>query len=549
MEAMDTDEYELPDPIELAFVHDKDLDEVKIMYRKLDGTEVSADEFETCKQIVNICLDRKIDIEMKQSKYLTFLHFVADKLDKETFKIALDKNTKVDIKAIYSKNTLLHYVIEKRKVDLVQDLVELGADVNATDLWNRTPLFYAVWNLHYEAVKTLLKFGADVNAKDRSKKIPINYLFDQSSHKFSPNNGTNLPYWEIIELLCENGSHLDFNNADGADMVYDACRLGLLKEVKFLLKHGANLLGKHMENDTVLHGAVCGHNFELVEFLLHNGLDINVTNDNNETPLFQLSAFSHNSSTDTRSRSEKMRHDVEMIEFLVDNGASLNIVNIHELTVFENSVFNFAFEIMECLLELNFNVYDQGMRYIFDYNNFNHSVFNDYMHSGIGNGLMYCIAFLATVENDITEHIHDPERICFEWVEPLFNECKQELNAMIELEICDDSNVSYFEFLFNNLMEVAVFCRNEKLMQALETDFYKTAFPRYTFFLEKRIERAIILKHCMDAFAGFFIEFFENGMPTVVIDKILSFLEPGHVRNFARALHVYPKTSHVENML
>jgi ankyrin repeat protein len=47
-------------------------------------------------------------------------------------------------------------------LELVQQLLEAGADVNNTDSWGHTPLISACWAGHKKIVQVLLDHGADV---------------------------------------------------------------------------------------------------------------------------------------------------------------------------------------------------------------------------------------------------------------------------------------------------------------------------------------------------------------------------------------------------
>ena len=53
------------------------------------------------------------------------------------------------LKAVYSGELLA-----------VKKLLKAGADINCTDLWNKTPLMWAAWNGHTDIVKILEKAGA-----------------------------------------------------------------------------------------------------------------------------------------------------------------------------------------------------------------------------------------------------------------------------------------------------------------------------------------------------------------------------------------------------
>jgi ankyrin repeat protein len=51
------------------------------------------------------------------------------------------------------------------RTEKVRAFLSRGADVNAKDGDGRTPLMFAVINMHYETVNVLLDYGADVNAR------------------------------------------------------------------------------------------------------------------------------------------------------------------------------------------------------------------------------------------------------------------------------------------------------------------------------------------------------------------------------------------------
>jgi ankyrin repeat protein len=67
----------------------------------------------------------------------------------------------------------LHYAAANDHKEIAELLIEKGADLNAKDVGDGTPLFSAVYYGHKEIVELLLANGADVNAKGNYGKTPL----------------------------------------------------------------------------------------------------------------------------------------------------------------------------------------------------------------------------------------------------------------------------------------------------------------------------------------------------------------------------------------
>jgi len=76
--------------------------------------------------------------------------------------------------------------------DIIELLIAKGADVNAKDNWNWTPLHSAVYG-HKDIVELLITEGANVNARDGGSRTPLFYAKDQGNN-------------EIVELLRKHGA-------------------------------------------------------------------------------------------------------------------------------------------------------------------------------------------------------------------------------------------------------------------------------------------------------------------------------------------------------
>jgi len=146
----------------------------------------------------------------------------------------------------------------------MKKLVKNGANVNAKDSYDYTPIMYAAKgtsNKAFDSVKFLVKKGADVNAK--------NY-YDSSAVKLAvlADNG------EIVKFLVEKGAQGDLS-----DLLMLAVRYGkeLTKSVQILVNMGAdvNKVCQHT-NDAMLIIAAQKNHMENAKFLLEKGADFNL---------------------------------------------------------------------------------------------------------------------------------------------------------------------------------------------------------------------------------------------------------------------------------
>jgi len=74
-------------------------------------------------------------------------------------------------------NRLLHYASgEWKEPDLVEKIIDLGAEVNIKNIWKRTPLHDAAEANNTDAMKILLDHGADMNSPDIHKITPLDIV-------------------------------------------------------------------------------------------------------------------------------------------------------------------------------------------------------------------------------------------------------------------------------------------------------------------------------------------------------------------------------------
>ena len=69
--------------------------------------------------------------------------------------------------------TAFHYAIVENRLDLAQDLLQWGSDINTRDHSGATSLMHAVQLGYLDAVKWLVKNGADIDQKDESEETAL----------------------------------------------------------------------------------------------------------------------------------------------------------------------------------------------------------------------------------------------------------------------------------------------------------------------------------------------------------------------------------------
>jgi ankyrin repeat protein len=142
--------------------------------------------------------------------------------------------------------TVLH---SSKEAGALRLLIAAGADVNARDVANRTPIFY---QKSTEAIEACIEAGADVNAKDNRNRTPIFHLDNAKS----------------IKVCIEAGADVNARDKEGTTPLHmDMDRAS----VQVLLDHGAKIFDEEgkpiVDNNghTVLH---CPRKVGVVPLLL-----------------------------------------------------------------------------------------------------------------------------------------------------------------------------------------------------------------------------------------------------------------------------------------
>ncbi len=135
-------------------------------------------------EVIQILLNYDADVNFKDELGATPL-LVAN--NKEVLKILLENGADIDAVDEYGQNALFGLLIGER-YECIKYLLEKGIQVNIKDKYGNTPLH----RIHYDSynpqesldiINLLVKYGADVNARNNENKTPLDLLQNPSMIK------------------------------------------------------------------------------------------------------------------------------------------------------------------------------------------------------------------------------------------------------------------------------------------------------------------------------------------------------------------------------
>ena len=97
------------------------------------------------KEIIELLIDSNANIEAANEDGYTPIHFAVTNKQLDVVKVLHGKGAKLDISCLPDNpDKPLHLAAKSGETKIVEYLVDSGADINARDDENRTPLFVAV---------------------------------------------------------------------------------------------------------------------------------------------------------------------------------------------------------------------------------------------------------------------------------------------------------------------------------------------------------------------------------------------------------------------
>jgi ankyrin repeat protein len=175
--------------------------------------------------------------------------------------------------------TLLHTALNSR--EMVEYLIEIGADIEARSDGQWTPLHSQAYGGHKDGVELLLEHGADIEAKHAYDITPL----------------LNSIRWNRVEaakILIEKGAKVDSPDTLGRTPLILSATKGYLELARIILEGDADVRIKDKNyNRTALHFAALNGHMNIVAELLKKGADVNEKDGAGNTPLDYANTYGH----------------------------------------------------------------------------------------------------------------------------------------------------------------------------------------------------------------------------------------------------------------
>ena len=226
------------------------------------------------------------------------IHTACREGDLEQLRALVEQNgSDLDARDTYGR-TAMHWACEEGHLEVLQYLIQCGADIRIPDGVARTPMHWACFGGHLDCVRHLRENGAHVNAIDCEQKTPLYLACTTNDNldvvRYLTSEGANIHtktkyqytalqiaakrgYLQIVKHLVKCGAKINFENIYYHSPLTSACLNGHVHVAQYLIKKGAKM------HKNIL------HNFydkaQVTTLLIENGANLNTINSQGETVL------------------------------------------------------------------------------------------------------------------------------------------------------------------------------------------------------------------------------------------------------------------------
>ena len=249
------------------------------------------------KEALQTIIDHGVNVNATNKKGHTALMMASEFGHLNGIHVLLKAGAQPNITDVYG-NTCLHFpVIQGRRIEVLEAIIDHGVDVNASTKKGQTALMIATEKGNIDAIN-VLKAGADPNITNADGNTCLHLSILHGCRK------------EVVQMIIDHGAHVNATNKNGLTALMIASCRGNVDGVNALLKTGANHYITDADGNTCLHYSISGKwRREVLEMIIDHGAHVNDTGENGHTALMMAC----------------VRGNIDGINLLLKAGADVNI--------------------------------------------------------------------------------------------------------------------------------------------------------------------------------------------------------------------------------
>ncbi|KAK4880295.1 hypothetical protein RN001_008441 [Aquatica leii] len=276
------------------------------------------------KELTDYLIKCKVDINIQSNSDQTPLSVALENGLTAVSKLLIQMGADVNIQR---GGTYLHLAAEYG-VNVVDELLDAGLDINRKDEHGETPLTVALKSNQVEILTVLLERGADPNARNNEGYSCLHHAAGE--HESS-----------IVSLFLTKGVSMNDRTSRGNTPLLYALHRDKLDNAKLLIAHGAPFDVSNYKGDSCLYYAAKAGFDDLVAELIEKGVYVDKLNNYGGTPF--LAALIHSRLSTAKLLLEKgadvnarvdgntawfdsvvSMHDVEILDMMIKKGVDVN---------------------------------------------------------------------------------------------------------------------------------------------------------------------------------------------------------------------------------
>ena len=214
------------------------------------------------------------DVNAKSKHFITALMIACHRGDTDAINVLLNAGTDPNITDAYGYTCLHNAVRACFSTQVLETIINHGADMNAIAKNHTTALMIACQKGNEVAIHVLMSSGANLNIADEN---------DSTCLHEAVMSGCNTG---VLQAIIDHGADVSATNKNRQSILRIACQMGNVDAIHVLLKAEADPTITDTKGDTYLHYAVReDYSKEVLQAIIIHSDDVNATNKNNITAL------------------------------------------------------------------------------------------------------------------------------------------------------------------------------------------------------------------------------------------------------------------------